>query len=98
MELFEAVAPSYEQLRPMKPMRTGTFPVYPDLPGALLAAAVHPDPTVAHVLATCAGYSYSDAKTVAMMMARLGLEDNRCLTVSESVDAMFICSTAFLVQ
>jgi Lipase (class 3) len=98
MELFEAVAPSYEQLRPMKPMRTGTFPVYLDLPGALLAAAVHPDPTVAHVLATCAGYSYSDAKTVAMMMARLGLEDNRCLTVSESVDAMFICSTAFLVQ
>lgn len=98
MERSEAVAPSYEQLRPMKATRTGTFPVYPDLPDRLAAALAIPDPTVAHVLATCAGYSYSDPKTVATMMARLGLEDNRCLTVSESVDAMFICSTAYLVQ
>mgnify|MGYP003502429736 CR=1 FL=1 len=31
------------------------------------------DPTVAHVLATIAGYAYSDAATVAMIAARLGL-------------------------
>jgi hypothetical protein len=56
------------------------------------------DPTVAHVLATCAGYAYADAATVAMMVARLGLESNACVRVAQTVDAMFVHSTAFLVQ
>ena len=103
----EARAPSYRTLRPFRDaahVTSATFPVYPDLVGELLRAHAapedppRPDPTVAHVLATCAGYAYSDAATVATMMARLGLAENRCVMVAESVDAMFICSTAFLVQ
>ncbi len=53
---------------------------------------------VRHVLAVCAGYAYSDEATVAMMMTRLGLERSRCAMVREVVDAMFICSTAFVIQ
>jgi hypothetical protein len=77
---------------------TPTFPVYRNLVDTLVAAQAHPDGTVAHVLGTCAGYAYAAADTVAMIMARMGLEENRCLTIAESVDAMFICSTAFLLQ
>ncbi len=93
-----AVAPKYGQLRPMKETTSATFPVYRDLVDKLANATNSPDRTVAHALGTCAGYAYSDHETVAMIMARMGLEDNRCLMVAESVDAMFICSTAFLVQ
>jgi len=50
------------------------------------------------VLGTCAGYAYSEADTVAMIMARMGLNDNRCLKVAQLVDAMFISSTAFAIQ
>jgi hypothetical protein len=92
------VAPSYRELRPMKAAISRTFPVYPDLVDRLLAAGDVPDKLVAHVLGTCAGYAYADHDTVAMIMARLGLEQNRCLMVAEAVDAMFICSTAFVVQ
>ena len=53
---------------------------------------------VAHVLGTCAGYAYSDADTVAMMMTRLGLDANACVRVAQTVDAMFIFSTAYLIQ
>src|ERR1700675_633860 len=68
-----------------------------------LAAAHHAgngerDATVAHVLATCAAYAYSDADTVATMMTRLGLEANACVRVAQTVDAMFIFSTAYLIQ
>jgi Lipase (class 3) len=91
-------APSYATLRPLKPQATKTFPVYDDLAGRLLAAHDHPDPEIAHALAVCAGYAYSDGETVAMIMARLGLEDNRCRMISEYVDVMFITSTSFLVQ
>ena len=66
--------------------------------GKLANAPSQPDETIARVLGTCAGYAYSDMTTVATMMTRLGLPDNRCLQVSEFVDAMFICSTAFIVQ
>jgi len=51
------------------------FPVYPGLVDEFLGA--HADganarnATVAHVLAVCAGYAYSDTPTVAMMMSRL---------------------------
>lgn len=103
----ECRAPSYRELRPFRSdanVTSPTFPVYKDLVDRLLRAHTTPtaspqfDPTVAHVLATCAGYAYSDARTVATMMARLGLPENRCVMVGEYVDAMFICSTAFLVQ
>ncbi len=56
------------------------------------------DPVVAHVLGTCAGYAYADAPTFGMMMTRLGLEDHASLRITQTVDAMFIYSTAYLVQ
>jgi hypothetical protein len=78
------------------------FPVYDNLVPDLLAAherdRVNRDTTVAHVLATAAGYSYSDIETLATIMSRLGLEDNSCVCVAQTVDAMFIFSTAYLVQ
>lgn len=98
MEITDFTAPSYKELRPFKPEKTKTFPVYDDLVGKLVAAKNHPDDTVAHVMGTCAGYAYSDGQTVAMIMARLGLEDNTCLMISQYVDVMFITSTSFLIQ
>jgi len=103
----EVHAPSYARLRPFRApgaVTSPTFPVHRDLVDTLLRAHLAPadpprwDPVVAHVLATLAGYAYSDADTVATMAARLGLEENRCAMIAERVDAMFICSTAFLVQ
>jgi hypothetical protein len=97
MRISKTVAPSYEQLRPLKPRTSTTFPVYKDLVRTLVTAPL-PSWEVAHVLATCSGYAYSSEDTVSMIMARMGLEGNRCLQVQESVDAMFICSTAFVIQ
>ena len=78
------------------------FPVYDNLVQGLLAAhernSVDRDATVAHVLAAAAGYSYSDIETLATIMSRLGLEDNSCVRVEQTVDAMFIFSRAYLVQ
>ncbi len=78
------------------------FPVYDDLVADLLAAhlsnRVERDATVAHVLGTCSGYAYADIETVATIMSRLGLHDNACVRVAQTVDAMFIYSTAYLVQ
>ena len=78
------------------------FPVYDNLVAALLAAHERDhagrDATVAHVLGTAAGYAYSDIETLATIMSRLGLGDNACVRVSQTVDAMLIFSTAFLVQ
>jgi hypothetical protein len=78
------------------------FPVYAHLADDLVAAHDandgERDATVAHVLATCAAYAYSDADTVAMMMTRLGLEANACVRITQTVDAMFIFSTAYLIQ
>jgi len=95
----DQVGPSYDDLRPGKPSTSTTFPVYHQL-SALLAdkKVTHPDPMVAQVLATAAGYAYSDVGTVAMMMTRLGLERSRCRQVSRLVDAMLINATAHLVQ
>jgi hypothetical protein len=98
MLIADTAAPSYKQLRPMKPLATPTFPVYPKLSDTLATTAMHPNSTIAHVLGTCAGYAYSDEHIVATIMARMGLNDNHCLKIAESVDAMFICSTSFLVQ
>jgi hypothetical protein len=99
MLIREAIAPSYKQLRPLKEAVTATFPVYHGLVEKLLTPTTGgADATLAHVLGTCAGYAYADERTVAMIMARMGFEDARCRTIGEYVDAMFICSTAFLVQ
>ena len=78
------------------------FPVYEHLLDSLAAAhaggAVERDATVAHVLATCAGYAYADTETFAMIVSRLGLGAEACGRVSQTVDAMFVCSTAYLAQ
>jgi hypothetical protein len=83
-----------------KPTSSATFPVYHDLEASLAAAAARqeaprdrrPHPRSRGRLA------HSDAKTVSMMLARMGLQDNHCLKVEMSVDAMFIRSTAYLIQ
>lgn len=90
--------PSREQLRPYGPRDTFGFPVYPNLESHLLGSEEHPDAIIAHVLATCAAYSYSDAGTLSTIMARMGLIENHCRMVATSVDGMFIRSTAFLIQ
>lgn len=76
------------------------FPVYPDLVERLLAPAdgTDGDSTIAHVMATIAGYAYSDSATVATIAARLGLARAACVRVEQFVDAMYICSTAYLIQ
>lgn len=61
MHVQKEIAPTYRQLRPLKPAVTSTFPVYKELPAALAEAKTHPDPVVAHMLATAAGYAYSTA-------------------------------------
>jgi hypothetical protein len=95
----QSTAPSYERLRPMRAAREPGFPVYPDLPAQLLATSPEVvDPAVAHALGVCAGYSYAGADVITMMLARLGLEDNRCRSVAMLVDPMFIRSTANVVQ
>jgi hypothetical protein len=78
------------------------FPVYAGLADTLASAHLAPsserDATVAHVLGTCAGYAYAGTDTVSTIMARLGLEGHACVRIAEAVDAMFIFSTAYLVQ
>lgn len=98
MLITESVAPSYAELRPLKPVTTDKFPVYKELVDALAATETHPDATIAHTLATCAGYAYAEADTVTMIMARMGLENNCCRKITQFVDPMLIASTAFLVQ
>ena len=90
---------SIEQL--VGPRAQAPFPVYPALPELLLRAhaGTHErDATVAHVLATAAGYCYSDLATLAEIMARLGMDECQCVRVAQAVDAMYIFSTACLVQ
>jgi hypothetical protein len=78
------------------------FPLYQDPVASLLAAHGRDesgrDAVVAHLLGICAGYAYADTATVATMMTRLGLAENACVRVAQTVDAMFIFSTAYLVQ
>lgn len=98
MLIDRAIAPSYSTLRPTKAIASSTFPVYHDLGATLAGVGQQPDPTVAHTLAVAAGYAYSDSETVAVMLARMGLAESHCLQVAMSVDAMFIRSTAHLIQ
>jgi len=79
------------------------FPLYPQIVETLIAAHLtnvraERDGTVAHVLGTCAGYAYADTNTFATMMVRLGFERHACVRISQAVDAMYIFSTAYLVQ
>ena len=78
------------------------FPVYPGLAETLAAAHVASpdvrDATVAHVLATCAGYAYADTDTVTTVATRMGLPGHACVRIAQTVDAMFIFSTAYVFQ
>ena len=78
------------------------FPLYPQLVETLAAAHLtvpaERNGTVAHVLGTCAGYAYADTNTVTTMMVRVGFERHACVRISQTVDAMYIFSTAYLVQ
>lgn len=78
------------------------FPIHESLVDALLRAHTDGvddrDATVAHALGVCAGYSYADASTVALMAGRLGLAGSRCVRLAQAVDAMYIFSTAYLIQ
>jgi hypothetical protein len=98
MQRHEFVAPSNAHLRPFRHGRPKAFPVYRDLVKTLVSAKTHPDEKIAHVMAVCSAYAYSDVETVATMMARMGLEENHCMMIEEYVDAMFITSTSFLIQ
>ena len=86
--------------RVVGPPHVAPFPVYPDLVGDLLAARFDDSRSamVAHVLAACASYSYADLDTMAMIMTRLGMDGCGCVRVEQAVDAMYIYSTAYLVQ
>lgn len=82
----------YDELSPLRTQR----PVYDDPVDRLVGHDAGTD--VAHILATLAGYAYGDALTVSMMATRLGLERNRVRTIQQTVDAMFVESTAHVVQ
>ncbi len=81
---------------------THPFPIYPQLADVLARAHVENpdarDATVAHVLGTCAGYAYADSGTVSTMMTRVGLGRHVCVRIAQTVDAMLIFSTVYLVQ
>ena len=98
MFVNRTIGPAFADLRPMKAAVAPAFPVYKDLADRLAAVTSHPDELPAHVMAVCSGYAYSDAETLCMMVTRLGLERSQCLQVDLAVDAMFIRSTAFVVQ
>ena len=57
------------------------FPVYPELVDALAVVGTpgwgERDATVAHVLATCAGYAYADLDTVATAVSLLSFGGRR---------------------
>jgi hypothetical protein len=74
-------------------------PLYPDLASHLASTTTRvPDDDIAFVLAVCSSYAYGEADTVATIMDRLGLTRNRCRMISEYVDALFLTSTAYLIQ
>lgn len=89
------------------------FPVYPDLERTLASRSREhqPDDVIRHVMAVCSGYSYGSidstlhephalngVNALSAMMVRLGLPENRCRIISETVDAMLVCSTTYILQ
>jgi hypothetical protein len=93
----KTTGPSYQELRPFKNVGHG-FPVYPRLVDDLAGAGASYNRQAVHVCSVLAGWAYSTSETVATMMVRLGLERNRCRSISLANDTMFVCSTAFLIQ
>jgi hypothetical protein len=92
------VGPTYGAIRPFKKWPAPGFPVYPSLADDLVQAGTAYNEKAAHVCSVLAGWAYSSDDTVATMMVRLGLEENRCRFIGLSNDTMFICSTAYLLQ
>ncbi|MEU6373136.1 hypothetical protein [Streptomyces sp. NPDC046909] len=99
--------PGFAALRPCKQETDpSSFPVYPDLVDRLVANKEQPDPdgVIPHVMAVCSAYSYAgfqyrgDPGTLAVMMARLGLDENDIRLFEQRVDALYIASAAYLVQ
>lgn len=109
MLITGVVGPSRDELRPMKD--SGTDPDL-GLPGRerltdhLAASGTgEVDDWTAYAMSVCSAYAYAKVAgfcetpdTVARMMSRLGLESNRTLLVADQVDAMFIVSSAVVVQ
>jgi hypothetical protein len=56
------------------------------------------DADAAFVLAAASAWAYSDADTFSKMMARRGLPENDCVAITLANDALFVDSTAYLVQ
>ena len=85
--------------RGVAPDAPAPFPIHAALTERLLAtpAAQH-DADVAHALAVCAGFSYADLKTMLLMAARVGLGRANGVRVAQVVDAMYVFSTAYLLQ
>lgn len=76
----------------------GRPPVWNDLVDQFVSPATTPHANIAFALAVCSSYAYGDADTLATIMDRLGLTHNRCRMVSEYVDALFLTSTAYVIQ
>ena len=75
------------------------FPIHDGLIEHLCAApAASRDPIIAHALSVCAGFSYADLETMLMMAARIGLGRVHAVRVAQVVDAMYVFSTAYLLQ
>ncbi len=78
------------------------FPVHGGLVERFLGAHSSPDAPrdgiLAHALACCAAYAYGDLETVATIAGRLGLPGNGAVRVAQTVDAMLVFSTAYLLQ
>jgi hypothetical protein len=81
---------------------TPPFPIYDDPVAELLRAHTAPtadrDPATAHILGLLSGYAYADAPTLSLMAGRLGLGGSTCTRIAQTVDAMTIFSTAYLVR
>jgi len=78
------------------------FPIYSDATEELLRAhrseTSERDPVAAHILGVLSGYAYADTATMAVMASRLGFGESVLVRVSQTVDAMLIFSTAYLLQ
>ena len=78
------------------------FPIYRDATEELLRAHStedsERDAAVAHILGVLSGYAYADTATMAVMASRLGFGESVCVRVAQTVDAMLIFSTAYLLQ
>lgn len=93
----DVCGPSIEELRPL---RSDPQPLYKELEETLIGP-VKDDRTaevIRHVMATCSAYAYSDARTMAITMSRLGLVENRCRMISLFIDGGLIASTAHVIQ